>query len=71
MQIGFYLSRDDCPFVHDVEQVLTFSPYSQIVGSLMNAIVNSRTNCVCLVKNLAQYLFNLNETHIQALKRTI
>jgi len=71
MQIGVYLSKDDCPFVHYVEQVLIFYPYSQVVGSLMNAIINSRTNCVCLVENLTQYSFNPNETHIQALKRTM
>jgi hypothetical protein len=61
MQTSVHLSKDDCPSIHDVEQVLFFYPYSQVVGSLMHAIVNSRSD---YAYSLAQYLFNPNEPHI-------
>ncbi len=64
MQTSVRLSKDDCPSIHDVEQMLFFYPYFQLVGSLMHAIVNSRPDCAYVVNSLTQYLSNLNEPHI-------
>lgn len=45
--------------------------YSQVVGNLMHAIVNSRPDCVYAINNLAQYLSKSKPIHIQTLKRTM
>uniref|UniRef100_A0A7I4E253 Reverse transcriptase Ty1/copia-type domain-containing protein n=1 Tax=Physcomitrium patens TaxID=3218 RepID=A0A7I4E253_PHYPA len=46
-------------------------PYSQVVGSFIHAIVNSRLNCVFAISSLVQYLSKPGPTHIQTLKRTM
>ena len=66
MQAGIRLSKDDStPSPQDQHL------YSQIVGSLMHAIVNTRPDCAYTISSLAQYLTNPTEYHIQTLKRTL
>ncbi len=40
--------------------------HSQLVRRLINTIVNNKPNCSFV--NLAQYLVNFNEVHIQVLR---
>ena len=66
MQSGIRLSKDtNLPGSEEPY------PNSQVVGSLMHAIVNSRPDCAYAVSSLAQYLSNPNISHIQTLKRTL
>ena len=66
MQSGIRLSKDtNLPGPEEPY------PYSQVDGSLMHAIVNSRPDCAYAVSSLAQYLSNPNISHIQTLKRTL
>jgi hypothetical protein len=37
----------------------------------MHSIINSQPDCAYAVNNLAQYLYNPGDTHIQALKHTM
>ena len=66
MESGIRLSKEDS-FVSQEDQHL----YSQIVGSLMHAIVNTRPDCTYTISSLAQYLNTPANTHIQTLKRTL
>ena len=66
MESGIRLSKEDS-FVSQEDQHL----YSQIVGSLMHAIVNTRPDCAYTISSLAQHLSTPAETHIQTLKRTL
>ena len=45
--------------------------YSQIVGSLMYAIVNTQPDCAYTISSLAQYLSTPTTSHIQTFKRTL
>ena len=45
--------------------------YSQIVGSLVHAIVNTRPDCAYTISSFAQYLSTPTTSHIQTLKRTL
>jgi hypothetical protein len=65
------LSKEDFPNPNTWRDTTSPYPYSQIVGSLMHAIVNFRPNCVYVVNSLAQYLTNAGPSHIQTLKRVL
>lgn len=71
MQSGVRLSKEDYPNTEETWEITRQYPYSQIVGSLMHACVNSRPDCAYPVNSLAQYLTNPGPTHIQTLKRTM
>jgi hypothetical protein len=45
--------------------------HSQLVRSLINTIVNNKPNCSFVISSLAQYLVNLDEVHVQVLRRTM
>ena len=66
MQSGICLHKEDSDTFHQEPY-----PYSQVVGSLMHAIVNTRPDCAYAVSSLAQYLSNPSISHIQRLKRTL
>jgi hypothetical protein len=66
MESGIRLSKEDS-FISQEDQHL----YSQIVGNLMHAIVNTRPDCAYTINSLAQYLNTPTETHVQTLKRTL
>ena len=71
MQCGIRLSHDDFPSTTKEIDLVSSFPYSQLVGSLMHAQVNSRPDCAYTINSLAQYLSNPNTTHVQTLKRTM
>jgi hypothetical protein len=43
-------------------------PYFQVVGNLMHAIINIKSDCYFVVNSLAQYFSNPRVAHIQTLK---
>lgn len=65
------LNKDDCPLTQDEIFLTQAFPYSNIVESLMYAVINSRPDCAYAVCNLAQYLSNRGNSHIQTLKCTL
>ena len=71
MASGVCLSKDDCPLTSKDQNQTQSYLYSNIVGSLMYAIINSRPDCAYAVCSLAQYLSNPSNNHIQTLKRTL
>jgi len=66
MQSGIRLTKEESTTSHPDPY-----PYSQVVGSLMHAIVNSCPNCTYEISSLAQYLSNPSLLHIQTLKQTL
>jgi hypothetical protein len=46
-------------------------PYSQPMGSLMHAIINSQPNCSFIISNLAQYMSNIGISHWQGIKQVL
>ena len=66
MQSGTHLSKEDLLSSNEDQHL-----YSQIVGSLMHAIVNTRPDCAYAISTLAQYLSTPADSHIYTLKRTL
>ncbi|KAG0600943.1 hypothetical protein M758_11G072600, partial [Ceratodon purpureus] len=66
MQSGLPISKEDSSISQEDQHL-----YSQIVGSLMHAIVNTRPDCAYTISTLAQYLSTPGESHVQTLKRTL
>lgn len=71
MQSNVCLSKEDCLNPNTLRDTTSPYHYSQIIGNLMHAIVNSKQDCVYVVNNLAQYLTNPSLSHIQNLKSLI
>jgi hypothetical protein len=44
---------------------------SQVVGSLMHAIINRQSDCVFTISGLAQYMSNLGISHWQGIKQVL
>lgn len=70
MSPGLRLSKYNPDDNHDVAMPNPFS-YSQIVGSLIHATVNTRPDCAYTVGSLAQYLSDPKYSHFQTLKRVL
>jgi hypothetical protein len=60
----------DFPNVPTMQVIMDIYPHSKIVGNLMHSIVNFQPNYAYVVTNLAQYLSNPRDIHIQVLKHT-
>ena len=71
MQCGIKLSKDDSPSTTEERDLVSSYSYSQLVGSLMHAQVNSQPDCAYIINSLAQYLSNPGIIHVQTLKRTM
>jgi hypothetical protein len=71
MPSGIWLIKEDCPITPEEQNLIQTYPYSNIIGSLIYAIINSKPDCAYAVCSLAQYLSNPSNTHIQTLKRTL
>lgn len=66
MQSGIHLYKEEFSLSQQDQHL-----YSQIVGRLMHATVNTKPDCVYTTSTLAQYLSAPSELHIQTLKRTL
>jgi hypothetical protein len=71
MEFGIKFSKDNRR-ESPIDKTHMFSyPYSQVVGSLMHAIINSQPNCAFTISNLAQYMSNVNISHLQGIKQVL
>jgi hypothetical protein len=71
MESSVRLSKEDCLNPNTLRDTTSPYHYSQIIGKLMHAIVNSRQDYAYVVNSLTQYLTNLSLSHIQNLKRVL
>jgi hypothetical protein len=61
--VGVKLSTNQCPKTHEEEEDMSHVPYASAFGSLMYAMVCTRTNIAHAVGELSRYMSKLGKEH--------
>ena len=68
MSMGTKLSVDDCPNSPSETEDMRKVPYASVVGSLMYAMVYTRTNIAQAVGVLSRFMANPGQVHWDVVK---
>jgi hypothetical protein len=67
--VGVKLSADQCPKTHEEEEDMSRVPYASVVGSLMYAMVFTRSDIAQVVGVLSRYMSKPGKEHWTTVKR--
>jgi hypothetical protein len=69
IHVGVNLSADQCPKTHEEEEDMSHVPYASEVGSLMYAMVYTRSDIAHAMGVLSRYMSKPGKEHWTTVKR--
>lgn len=71
LDVHFILCLNDCPNDEEDKNYIKKAPYSNAVGSLMQAMVYTRRDIAYVVSMVSRYMSNPGKTHQIAIKQIL